>query len=358
MGNGHTSRGGRGNNRRSRNGPQKQRGSQQQQQQQQSSQAKATTASLVSPISRSQVAQEPRQAHDISAEAPVEVESQVESQVERQVERQADEEGAPAEHGEVPADADEAEPHAEEPEAVAAPSPDEPHPQRARPEKAASQPRPEQRGPQLVLPSAGDGSPAPDVTVDQQEPKQPAPVRPMSRMTGYIPGQPRPRTGPLNGQGAAAGPNGVSNGHGGHTNGRAPAARETPPGTNGASGAANVAGGAAEPQHPRFVVTERPAQAEHRERPEHSERSDADYEPSPRDVRGEVGALIDALRALFVRDRAVASQGGTTRCGICYLHFTLPELEYRQAEGFYVCADCAHALRGGALPMVRRQQRA
>lgn len=75
------------------------------------------------------------------------------------------------------------------------------------------------------------------------------------------------------------------------------------------------------------------------------------------EVRGELAPLIDALRELFQRDRAVASQGNSTRCGICYLHFTMAELEYREAEGFYVCAGCKQALTRASLPMIRRQQR-
>lgn len=76
------------------------------------------------------------------------------------------------------------------------------------------------------------------------------------------------------------------------------------------------------------------------------------------DVRGEVGALIDDLKAVFQRDRSTASTNGDTRCGICYLHFALDELEYRDAEGYYVCAGCAQALGAARLPMVRRQKRA
>jgi hypothetical protein len=76
-----------------------------------------------------------------------------------------------------------------------------------------------------------------------------------------------------------------------------------------------------------------------------------------RDVRGDVGSLIDSLREVFERDRSVASQGGTARCGICYLHFPVAELDYRAEEGFYVCAPCALRLGATRLPMVRRQQR-
>jgi hypothetical protein len=75
------------------------------------------------------------------------------------------------------------------------------------------------------------------------------------------------------------------------------------------------------------------------------------------EARGDVGGLIDVLHAVFERDRAVASQGGSTRCGICYLHFTHAELVYREAEGFYVCERCAEALGRSQVFMVRKQQR-
>jgi hypothetical protein len=75
------------------------------------------------------------------------------------------------------------------------------------------------------------------------------------------------------------------------------------------------------------------------------------------DVRGNVGTLIDSLHEVFVRDRTIASQGGASRCGVCYLHFPVSELLYRDAEGFYVCESCAHALGPARVPMVRRQQR-
>ena len=75
------------------------------------------------------------------------------------------------------------------------------------------------------------------------------------------------------------------------------------------------------------------------------------------DVRGNVGGLIDSLHEVFTRDRSVASQGGAARCGVCYLHFPVAELIYRDAEGFYVCQSCSHALGSARVPMVRRQQR-
>lgn len=76
-----------------------------------------------------------------------------------------------------------------------------------------------------------------------------------------------------------------------------------------------------------------------------------------RDVRGDVGTLIDSLHDLFAQDRTVASQGNATRCGICYLHYPLSELEYREAEGYYVCVVCKRALGPTQLMMVRRQQK-
>ena len=75
------------------------------------------------------------------------------------------------------------------------------------------------------------------------------------------------------------------------------------------------------------------------------------------DVRGAVGGLIDDLHDLFTQDRTVASQGGNSRCGICYFHFPLGELVYREAEGFYVCQRCDRSLSGARVSMVRRQQR-
>jgi hypothetical protein len=84
---------------------------------------------------------------------------------------------------------------------------------------------------------------------------------------------------------------------------------------------------------------------------------DAQETAAHADVRGNVGPLIDDLRALFQRDRATASSAGGTRCGICYLHFTPAELEYRDDEGYYICADCARALGTAHVPMIRRQKR-
>jgi hypothetical protein len=76
-----------------------------------------------------------------------------------------------------------------------------------------------------------------------------------------------------------------------------------------------------------------------------------------RDVRGDIGELIDSLHEAFERDRGIASQGDSARCGICYLHYFLGELQYRDEEGYYVCASCARALSHTRILMVRRQQR-
>ncbi len=67
--------------------------------------------------------------------------------------------------------------------------------------------------------------------------------------------------------------------------------------------------------------------------------------------------LIASLRELFAQDRQVASQQEGTRCGICYLHFTVSSLTYREEEGFYVCRSCERGLGNYKLPMIRRQQK-
>lgn len=86
---------------------------------------------------------------------------------------------------------------------------------------------------------------------------------------------------------------------------------------------------------------------------EHNERERLAMRP---EIRGDLGPLIDELRAVFEGDRATAMQAASVRCGICYLHNRLDELEYREAEGCYVCARCSQALRGKRVPMIRRQQ--
>src|SRR5262249_5056235 len=87
---------------------------------------------------------------------------------------------------------------------------------------------------------------------------------------------------------------------------------------------------------------------------EHTERERLALRP---EIRGDLGALIDDLHALFERHLAVAKQASSARCGICYLHFSTAELEYREADGFYVCPQSRQDLRGKPLPMIRRQPR-
>lgn len=91
--------------------------------------------------------------------------------------------------------------------------------------------------------------------------------------------------------------------------------------------------------------------------PADEEEAEVELSGPRKDVRGPVGELIDALHDLFSHDRAVASLGSASRCGICYFHFPLGELVYRESEGFYVCQPCERALAGARVPMVRRQQR-
>lgn len=128
------------------------------------------------------------------------------------------------------------------------------------------------------------------------------------------------------------------------------------------SASAQDAGGDHPTHHTRRVSE--PAHAPHafasRDDGVAAEEDDGDdgWTPQPRgDVRGDVGPLIDSLREVFVQDRAISSQGGSTRCGICYLHFPFSELEYREAEGYYVCPECKRALGPARLPMVRKQRR-
>jgi hypothetical protein len=106
-----------------------------------------------------------------------------------------------------------------------------------------------------------------------------------------------------------------------------------------------------------FVVVDRAPRFDGGETDAADDEAFARLQSPRRDVRGDVGSLIDSLREVFERDRSVASQGGTARCGICYLHFPVAELDYRAEEGFYVCAPCAQRLGATRLPMIRRQQR-
>jgi len=66
--------------------------------------------------------------------------------------------------------------------------------------------------------------------------------------------------------------------------------------------------------------------------------------------------MVQSLHELFVHDRQVASQLHSTRCGICYLHFLLSELQYRD-EGYYVCAQCSQTLGHQDVPMLHKQQK-
>jgi len=68
-------------------------------------------------------------------------------------------------------------------------------------------------------------------------------------------------------------------------------------------------------------------------------------------------SMIQSLRELFALDRQTASQLDSSRCGICYLHFMLSELHYREEEGFYVCRGCERTIGKQAIPMLRRQQK-
>jgi len=66
--------------------------------------------------------------------------------------------------------------------------------------------------------------------------------------------------------------------------------------------------------------------------------------------------LIQSLRELFEHDRQIASQQDATRCGICYLYFSVNELNYRE-EGFYVCPACEHSLGRQHITVLRKQQK-
>jgi hypothetical protein len=68
-------------------------------------------------------------------------------------------------------------------------------------------------------------------------------------------------------------------------------------------------------------------------------------------------AMLVSLHELFEHDRQVASQQDARRCGICYLHYVVSELHYREEEGLYVCQGCDKAASKQQLPMVRRQQK-
>ena len=66
--------------------------------------------------------------------------------------------------------------------------------------------------------------------------------------------------------------------------------------------------------------------------------------------------MVLSLKDLFEEDRQIASQSDATRCGICYLHFRINELHYRD-EGFYVCSNCEQQLGSQRLTVLRKQQK-
>jgi hypothetical protein len=68
-------------------------------------------------------------------------------------------------------------------------------------------------------------------------------------------------------------------------------------------------------------------------------------------------SMILSLRESFALDRQIASQPDSSRCGICYIHFMLSELHYREEEGFYVCRGCERTIGKQTIPMLRRQQK-
>lgn len=88
------------------------------------------------------------------------------------------------------------------------------------------------------------------------------------------------------------------------------------------------------------------------ERSEGSERTDREGQ-----ARIDLAQMIAALRQQFEQDRLLASQSGSARCGICYLHYRQPELYYREEEGFYICKNCQRTLGNGRIKMIRRQHR-
>jgi hypothetical protein len=75
-----------------------------------------------------------------------------------------------------------------------------------------------------------------------------------------------------------------------------------------------------------------------------------------RTASSEFEQLIESLHELFEHDRQIASQSDATRCGLCYLHYSLNELQYRE-EGFYLCENCDRSLGKHSQPMIRRQQK-
>ncbi len=102
-------------------------------------------------------------------------------------------------------------------------------------------------------------------------------------------------------------------------------------------------------QKNRLEARERVDRAEHSDG---NERQERDGQP-----RMDLAHLIESLRQQFEQDRAVASQAGTARCGICYFYYRQTELLFRDEEGFYICQRCQRSLGNGRINMVRRQQR-
>jgi hypothetical protein len=66
--------------------------------------------------------------------------------------------------------------------------------------------------------------------------------------------------------------------------------------------------------------------------------------------------MVQSLHELFEHDRQLASQPNSTRCGICYLHFLLSEMQYRD-EGFYICSHCSQTLSQQDVSMLHKQQK-
>lgn len=66
--------------------------------------------------------------------------------------------------------------------------------------------------------------------------------------------------------------------------------------------------------------------------------------------------MLQSLHDLFEKDRQIASQQDSTRCGICYLYYPLSELHYRE-EGLYMCQHCEQALGHQSMPVIRKQQK-
>lgn len=66
--------------------------------------------------------------------------------------------------------------------------------------------------------------------------------------------------------------------------------------------------------------------------------------------------MLQSLHELFERDRQIASQPDSTRCGLCYLYSPVSELHYRE-EGLYVCQRCERALGKQNISILRKQQK-